>query len=271
MARQLSATLGPDNLATVYSSLFSLPPGETVLYSAAWNAADHELVVFEQSENPASFWKPIASATINSSSDNFSGRYKNEGKNRVFLRFRSTELEGSSDSAVDVLVTLVGDEAFFEEGNDSPDQPVFGFGEKEHVELAPSPLSGDGAYSGITEIATSDGVCAFGDLLYLKASNGFWAKADATATGTAGAVELALCLRTGLAGSQIRILRYGKVNAAAKFPTMTASAPIFVSATAGLVTGTAPSTTDYVIRIVGHAINADELMFNPSNDYMTAV
>lgn len=32
---------------------------------------------------------------------------------------------------------------------------------------------------------------------------------------------------------------------------------------------TQPSTADYVIRIVGSALTADEIYFNPENDWIT--
>jgi hypothetical protein len=67
------------------------------------------------------------------------------------------------------------------------------------------------------------------------------------------------------------ILLFGKIRADALFPSMTVGAPVYLSAaTAGVVTSTAPTgTTDFVVRKVGFANTADELFWNPSNDYIT--
>ena len=50
---------------------------------------------------------------------------------------------------------------------------------------------------------------------------------------------------------------------------MTVNNPQYVSETAGDITGTQPTTTDVVIRVVGFALTADELFFNPDNVYIT--
>jgi hypothetical protein len=42
-----------------------------------------------------------------------------------------------------------------------------------------------------------------------------------------------------------------------------------VSTTPGDIQTAQPSGTDDVIRRVGFALTADELLFNPSNDYVT--
>ena len=52
---------------------------------------------------------------------------------------------------------------------------------------------------------------------------------------------------------------------------MTVSAPMYVSTTPGDITGTAPNATDDVVRVVGFANTADELEFNPAEDYITVV
>ena len=51
--------------------------------------------------------------------------------------------------------------------------------------------------------------------------------------------------------------------------SLTVNAPAYVSETAGDVTGTAPTTTDSVTRVVGFGVNANLLYFCPSADYIT--
>jgi hypothetical protein len=54
------------------------------------------------------------------------------------------------------------------------------------------------------------------------------------------------------------------------FPAMTTGSPIYASTTGDVVVAQ-PGTTDYVIRIVGHALTADALYFHPDNRWSTPV
>lgn len=131
-------------------------------------------------------------------------------------------------------------------------------------------LSADGKYSGIVEAGTAGATLAFGDLCYFAVADSRWELADADADATAGAVMLGLCVLAAASdGDPTLILRLGKIRADAAFPTLTIGAPAYVSTTAGDIQVAQPSGTDDVIRIVGHAITADVLFFNPSNDFLT--
>lgn len=145
-------------------------------------------------------------------------------------------------------------------------------GENANLQLDTA-LSADGKYTGIIIASQTAGeALAFGDLVYFKAADSRWWHTDANAAATAGDVLLAICvLAAGSGGSATTVMMYGKIRADAVFPTMTISAPMYISETAGLVTGTQPTTADVVIRRVGFALTADELYFNPSNDYVTHV
>lgn len=68
-------------------------------------------------------------------------------------------------------------------------------------------------------------------------------------------------------GSATEMLVFGKVRSAA-FPSFTTGNPLYISETAGDITHTQPTTADAAIRVVGFALTADDLMFNPSNDYI---
>lgn len=135
---------------------------------------------------------------------------------------------------------------------------------------ATSALTSDGTWSGIAEAAIAGTALAFGDLCYLASSDSRYELTDADAEATAGPVKLRICVSAAAAdGNATILLAYGKIRADAKFPTMTTSAPMYVSITPGLVSVAQPSGTDDVIRTIGHADTADILFFNPSNDYMT--
>jgi hypothetical protein len=133
-------------------------------------------------------------------------------------------------------------------------------------------LSADGKWSGICEAGTAGATLVFGDLCYFAAADSRWELADASAASTAGDVHLGICVLAAASdGDATTILRIGKVRADAAFPSFTVGAPVYVSETAGDVTGTAPVTTDSVMRRVGFAVTADSIFFNPSNDYLTHV
>lgn len=133
-------------------------------------------------------------------------------------------------------------------------------------------LSADGTWSGIMMAGTAGTTLAFGDLVYLAAADSRWELADADAEATAGSVQLGICVLAAAAdGDPTNILLFGKVRADAAFPTLTVGAPVYVSTTAGDVQVAQPSGTDDVIRIVGHGLTGDVLMFNPDGFYITHV
>lgn len=133
-------------------------------------------------------------------------------------------------------------------------------------------LSADGTYSGLTIAGTAGATLAFGDLIYLAAADSRWELCDADATATAGPVWIGMCVLAAAAdGDPTVILLQGNIRADAAFPSLTISAPAFVSTTAGDIQVAAPSGTGDVVRIVGHAITADVLYFNPSTDYVVLV
>jgi len=131
----------------------------------------------------------------------------------------------------------------------------------------------DGEYSGITIDGTAGAALAFGDLVYLDPTDSRWELTDAnSALGADGDARgsLGICVLAAAAdGDATRILTYGVVRADAAFPTMTINSQIYVSETAGDITGTQPSTSGVVIRVVGTGRTADTLFFNPSSDYLT--
>lgn len=127
----------------------------------------------------------------------------------------------------------------------------------------------DGQWSGITKTITYGDTTAFGDLLF-QDIDGYFYLADADAVSTSGR-QLAMCVSAGTGFRTGAALFYGNIRANSKFPSMTEGLPMYVSTTAGAITGTQPSGTDDVIRVVGYALTANELFFNPSPDWMQHV
>lgn len=145
-------------------------------------------------------------------------------------------------------------------------------GENTSIALDPAG-SADGKYTGTTISGVAGYAQSFGDLVYLSAVDSRWELCDANAASAAAGDSrgiIGIVVSAGAAdGSACIILLNGIIRADLKFPTMTINAPMYVSETAGAITGTVPVTTDAVMRPVGFAITADELRFDPSSDYAT--
>jgi len=109
---------------------------------------------------------------------------------------------------------------------------------------------------------------AVGDLVYLD-SSGTWQKADADLSTAAYSSMLGIALEVKSSGQAVKVLLRGYIYAITPFPTFTIGAPVYMSTTAGAVTQTAPTGTDSATRIVGYAIHADKMYFNPENDFIT--
>lgn len=147
-------------------------------------------------------------------------------------------------------------------------------GENTSIALDPAG-SADGKYSGITVAGTAGADLAFGDLIYLDPTDSRWELADANAAAAADGDArgiLGICVNDPSGdGQPVTVLLQGIVRADTAFPALTIGAPVYVSETAGDIVVTQPTTTDVVIRIVGVAITADEIFFNPDNTWTTHI
>jgi hypothetical protein len=122
--------------------------------------------------------------------------------------------------------------------------------------LLPSSLTVDGKYIALeSETGTLGETVAFGETIYLKASDGKWWKAKGDVKATSGSVRVGYCCVAGNADASTIIMFRGIIRADALFDTFTISAPVFQSAaTAGKTVSTAPTgTANFVVRILGHA------------------
>lgn len=102
----------------------------------------------------------------------------------------------------------------------------------------------------------------YGGVVYLNAADGNWDTADhdAATTGPAKMIGMAL----GTTGA-VDILLQGIVYNTAY--NWTASAQLFLGDD-GACTETAPAVSGDFVRVMGHAIDADRMYFNPSPDFM---
>ena len=133
-------------------------------------------------------------------------------------------------------------------------------------------LSEDETWSGIVIAVTLGSTVAQGEVCFL-ASDGKWDKNDGILDGTdtGFSKQLGICLVAGDDTDASEMLLYGKVRSAGFPPTFTVGAPVYLDDTAGNLVVSQPSTTNFAIRIVGYAISATDLMFNPANDWMVHV
>ncbi|MES2346602.1 MAG: hypothetical protein V4641_03435 [Pseudomonadota bacterium] len=132
-------------------------------------------------------------------------------------------------------------------------------------------LSADGKYTGFVKNGTSSAALAFGEGCYRVTATGKWALWKADVVGTS-INELGMCvLAAAGADAPTVVMKLGSVRADALFDTFTVGAPLYISAaTAGKTVSAKPSgTTDFVVRAIGQAEDANTVFFNPSPDYIT--
>jgi hypothetical protein len=100
------------------------------------------------------------------------------------------------------------------------------------------------------------------------ASDGEWAKTDASATATADKA-LAIALAAGTDGNAMKVALPGAFIRNDDW-NWTVGGAVYLSETAGALTQTAPTTADAVVRVVGYAYTADVLWFMPETGVVHA-
>ncbi len=124
----------------------------------------------------------------------------------------------------------------------------------------------DHTANGLTTNSISAGVTtAVGELLYL-ATDGEWALADADAEATASGM-MAVSLAVGSDGNPLLVALAGSFVRDDTF-AFTIGEVLYASATAGVITATAPSGTGDIVRVIGYAVTADIVYFNPSGTWV---
>ena len=123
-------------------------------------------------------------------------------------------------------------------------------------------LSTNSSYSGLIESGTVGETVAFGDVLYLKFSDGKWWKAKADAYATTPGLRMAMASISANASGVLLIegnVRYDSWSLADRNVWLSA-------ATAGAITTTQPSTTGNQIQYLGVAKTSTTIYFKPSSD-----
>ncbi len=134
-------------------------------------------------------------------------------------------------------------------GAQVPDNVEINFGLSSNYEAS-------GIKTTVTVDANSTGI---GALLYC-ASDGNYEEADADAAATMPVTALAL--ETGTGSKQV--LLSGAIRNDSW--SLTPGGLVYASETTGAITQTAPSGTGDIVQVIGYAVSAIILYFNPSND-----
>lgn len=123
-------------------------------------------------------------------------------------------------------------------------------------------LSTNQSYSGIIESGTVGESVAFGDVLYLKFSDGKWWKANASGYTTTPAARMALAAISANASGILLVEGYVRYDSW----TLAANKAYLSAATSGAITTTQPSTTGNQIQVIGIGLTSTKLYFRPSYD-----
>ena len=143
--------------------------------------------------------------------------------------------------------------------------------EKSSIILNSSALA-DESWSGTTITGTAGATLAVGDLIWLDPADSEWKLTDGILDGTDNAFKsmVGICVLASTDTNPTEILLNGTIASAA-FPAFTSSAPVYMSDTAGDMVVAQPDTTNFAIRVLGYALSATVLCFNPSPDYIVHV
>lgn len=114
------------------------------------------------------------------------------------------------------------------------------------------------------------GTIAQFDCVYLTSSS-TWALTDADAIGTAGNVLIMMAGAAGTNGNALRVIEPGSWVRNDAWNWTVGGVLYLDTATPGGMTQTVPSGTDDAVKIVGHAVSADVIYFNPSPNWIIRV
>ena len=123
-------------------------------------------------------------------------------------------------------------------------------------------ISAVGKHSGADIVYFGGGSLTTGKMYYL-ATNGTWTNTDAS-DNTAGADEL-LGIALGSTPATDGVLLRGVVSVAGVSNLSNVGRAAYMSTDANLITETAPSGNNEIVRVVGYVLHADDILyFNPS-------
>ncbi len=128
------------------------------------------------------------------------------------------------------------------------------------LRLDATPDTDHSANGPTTNTLNAGATIAAGEVVYL-ASDGEWALTDADASSTAEKL-LGIALESGTDGNPLLVALPGSFVRDDTW-NWTVGAALYLSTTAGDLTETGPSGEDDVVRVVGYAVSADVVYFQP--------
>lgn len=123
-----------------------------------------------------------------------------------------------------------------------------------------SALTANDTWSGITAILTAGEALALGEIVHVLAADSEVYKADADAIASMPAIAMTTCATTD--GNPFEFLLMGFIRHDAW--TWTPGSLLYASCTAGGMSHTAPVGAGDQVQVVGIAITADIILFNPN-------
>jgi hypothetical protein len=116
---------------------------------------------------------------------------------------------------------------------------------------------------------TAGATIAIGEVCYLQDTDNEWLLTDADAEASSKGM-LGIAVTAGTDGSTFQVMiLMGIFRADALYGFTTGGAPLYLSTTPGAITGTAPSGSGDIVRIVGYAHDdGDTIIFRPGNTFV---
>ena len=122
--------------------------------------------------------------------------------------------------------------------------------------------------SGITAAFTAGEALNRGDVVYFKAADSKMHKVNMTAGNSEAIPAVAMAAEDISADAVGKFLMQGVIHDAGTFPSYTVAGRLYAPEAEGPPTQTKPSTDGDLVQVIGWAITADKIYFNPSPDYI---
>ena len=126
----------------------------------------------------------------------------------------------------------------------------------------------DNSVCGITSVFTAGEALNRGDVVYFKASDSKMHKVNMTAGSSEAIPAVALAAEDISADAVGKFLLQGFIHDAGTFPSYTIAGRLYAPEAEGPPTQTAPSTDGDLVQVIGWAVTADKIYFNPSPDFI---